>query len=199
MRGRFVLSLTFFLFLYNQSVFSQSLLGSKESLRKQNDVANRLSLPRATEKSLEKLKEDGSLVPIPLSVVVDERVREDLRFVRPEVSKYLEAMGVDFINTFGRQLKVNSAVRTLEYHKNLLRVNTNAAAISGDRATTHTTGATVDIGKKGMSNEELEWLRKRLLFLESRDYVEATEEWTQLVFHVMVFPWFEESVLSDEE
>jgi len=192
MGKRLALLVAVFSVLFTQSVFSQSLLGSKESLQKQNNIANTLGLFRVSNHDeLEGLKSDGALVPIPLSVLVDKRIPEEFRFVRRETALYLDDLGVRFINTFGRRFQVNSAVRTLEYQIELKKGgNNNAAPTEGDRASTHPTGATIDIGKIGLSNDELNWLRAELLKFEEESLVEATEEWSQLVFHVMVFGWY---------
>lgn len=187
---RFILVLMFFLVLFTKSVFSDTLKGSRESLQKQNEVAKVLGLPRIENiRQLEELKESKILVPIPNSVLVDERVPEEFRFIRHTVAPYLEELGVRFINKFGRQLQVNSAIRTTGYQEYLQKTNSNAAPVVGDRASTHTTGSTFDIGKKGLSKDELNWLREEFIFLEEHNLIEATEEWSQLVFHIMVFDW----------
>lgn len=192
---RFIFAVSLFLFLFPQKIFSNDLKGSRESLQKQNEVARKLNLPRVENiEQLEKLKQKGILVSIPESVLVDERIPTEFRFVQLTTARYIDDLAVRFINTFGRQLQVNSAVRTVDYQKELQKVNQNAAPIYGDRASTHTTGSTIDIGKKGLSEEELDFLRKEFLFLEGRNLIEATEEWSQLVFHIMVFDWHVESL-----
>ncbi len=186
-----------FLFLFNQTVFSQSLVGSRESLQKQNEVAKILNLPRIhNEDDLEELKRNGILVPIPESVLIDERIPKDFRFVRYTTAKYIDDLAIRFINAFGRMFQINSAVRTTVYQAELQKVNSNAAPISGDRASTHNTGSTIDIGKIGLSLSELDWLRQELLFFEEQNLIEATEEWSQLVFHIMIFDWYHFSILE---
>lgn len=192
---RFLFAVLLFLLLFPQKIFSNDLKGSRESLQKQNEVARKLNLPRVENvEQLEELKRKGAFVPIPESVLVDERIPKEFRYVRLATAKYIDDLALRFINTFGRQLQVNSAVRTVEYQNELQKINQNAAPVNGDRASTHTTGSTIDIGKKGLSETELNFLREEFLLLETKNLIEATEEWSQLVFHVMVFDWLVESV-----
>ena len=51
----------------------------------------------------------------------------------------------------------------------------------------HLTGATLDISKKGMSAKQLEWMRRVLGNLRARGYLYAVEEFQQPTFHIMVY------------
>lgn len=174
-----------------------SLRGSPESLAIQNQNADEAGLIRiANDTELEYLKGEHVLVPIPAEAVdVDERMPEKFRFVLPSTRRFLRELGYQFMRTFEKKLVITSAVRTQEY-QNLLRTSNGNAAASeyGPSQSSHLTGATIDIGKKGLSLLETEWLRVRLLHFENDGYVEATEEFTQLVFHVMVLHAYGESI-----
>jgi hypothetical protein len=106
----------------------------------------------------------------------------------------LENWGIDFIDHFGRRFQVNSAVRTIARQWELIKIllNLNAAPTEGDRMSLHLTGATVDIAKLDMNDQELEWMRQRLLEEEGLDLIDATEETGQAVFHVFVHRTYEE-------
>ena len=196
MKHRLNLYITIFCLLFPTTAFSAtaSLVGSPESLVKQNKVADLEMLKRIeNDRDLEELKKAGIVVPLPLSAKIDSRLDEKWRYCLQCTSDFLDDLAVDFIDRFGRQFQVNSAVRTIERQLEIRRgdknnpENINAAPTEGQRASPHLTGATIDIAKIGLSSEELDWLRERLLLFEDRDFVEATEEWEQLCFHVMVF------------
>ncbi len=122
-------------------------------------------------------------------VKTDPRLKSDEAYcyVRPWTRDFLEDFGLEYFEEFHRVIQVNSGVRDVEHQKELRRTNSNAAAISGPKASSHLTGATVDIAKMNMSAAELAWVRTKLLALERQKKIEATEERKQLVFHVMIF------------
>jgi hypothetical protein len=72
--------------------------------------------------------------------------------------------------------------------------NKNAAPVSGPTSSSHLGGSTVDITKKGLTKDEIRWMRKALLKLEAQDLVEATEEFRQSVFHIMVYKMYTQYV-----
>ncbi len=97
-------------------------------------------------------------------------------------------MAKAFEKRFGKgKLKINSAVRTTAYQKSLRKRNGNAAKATGDKASSHPTGATVDIAKKNLTKQQLVWVRNYLTRYEMKNMIEATEEKNQSVFHFMVF------------
>ncbi len=165
------------------------LKGSKKSQRKQNQVAYHEGLTRIKDdKQLKKFTKAKILVPISSKVRVDHRLARKFRVVRPEANKLLVDLTKAGKNRFHKNIvKVNSAVRTIAYQKKLRHRNGNAAKISGPLASSHPTGATVDIAKKGLSRPQLQWMRYRLAMLEDRGLIEVTEEHRQPVFHLMVF------------
>lgn len=180
----------FLLILYSGASLSirPTLSGSDASQKRQNQVANADDLSRIEDdEQLERFKRAKLLVPIPSELVVDERLPEKLRFVRPWTANFLEELNREFMAEFGHALQVNSAVRTKVYQERLRTINGNAATSDGDKMSSHLTGATVDIAKLKMREVEMWWMRRRLLHLEGRGYIEATEERHQAVFHIMVF------------
>ncbi len=179
-----------FLLLSERAHAGPSLLGSRESLKKQNLVADVEGLVRIIDKETLESMKGRVLVELPKTIRVDPRLDPEWRWCLPRTADFLEDLGLAFINEFGHFLQVNSAVRTVFRQIELTKINLNAAPVDEedkDRMSSHLTGATVDIAKIGLNKTELEWLRKKLLGLEGEDSVEATEEQLQLVFHVMVF------------
>lgn len=179
---------------------ASSLKGSPGSMARQNEEADREDLSRMSNIGmLDSFKERHLLVPLPVGngVVIDSRLPDKYRWCRPWVRDYLVDLGKDFKRDFGRSIQINSAVRTVDYQEELLweRGNGNAASTKpGPHQSSHLTGSTVDIAKMVMSRKELQWMRDRLLADEEKGLtaivsgsVEATEEFHQAVFHVMVF------------
>ena len=168
-----------------------SLKGSADSLAWQNKIADEQKLPRvSSDEELEKLKKSGVLVRMPETFKIDPRLEQKWRWVLPETAKFLDDFGVNFINHFGRFFKTTSAIRTLARQIEIAKEGNPNAELpeKGPRRTVHTTGATVDISKIDMNEEELKWMRKELLRLEKLQVIEATEEdFKQKCFHIMVF------------
>lgn len=170
--------------------WAQSLQGSSQAQFAQNQQADREKLARfENEATLLEFKEIGQLVPLPRArgVRVDRRLNRKYAWCRPWTRQFLRAMAEHHWDQFGTTFQVNSAVRTVAYQRSLAKRNKNAASTSGPKRSSHLTGSTVDITKVGMSSSEILWWREALLALEKRGLIEATEEFQQAVFHVMVF------------
>ncbi len=187
-------ALSFYMILFGEALHGASLIGDRASLQKQNLVADREGLVRIKDDSdLDDMKRRGILVKLPDAIKVDYRMDQKWQWVLERTAAFLEDYGITFINKFGRFMQVNSAVRTIPRQLEIIKsLNFNAAPIEGDRMSPHLTGATVDIAKFGMNKDELEWMRNRLLTLEELELIEATEEWNQSVFHIMVYQTYVE-------
>lgn len=176
------------------------LLGSRELEVWLNLEANRLNLARVEDdKDLQHFVEPGYLLPIPSTVCIDKRLEEKWRFVMPQTAYFLGDLGTKFKLLTGKCLTVTSAVRTISRQKEIIvkEKNPNAAPAEGPRKSLHFTGATVDITKLPLKDpDELEWLRKELVKLEKAGVINATEECRQSVFHITVFPAYEDDPLK---
>jgi hypothetical protein len=173
-----------------KSVATASLRGSPASMARQNHVANLHDLSRiADSESLDSMCRANSLVPLPSNrhIRINQKLDRRRRFCLPWTRTYLEKLAAEYHKLFGEPLQVNSAVRTVAHQKTLRVTNGNAAPATGPTASSHLTGATVDIAKLPCSAKGLAWLRTRLLADEQAGLIEATEEFQQAVFHVMVF------------
>ena len=166
------------------------LRGSYESLLRQNQ--------RTEADGLERIQDDedlndrinrGMLVPVPgsSSLMVDSRLPENRRYCRPWTASFLADLSHAHAAQFRDPLFVSSAVRTVAFQKQLMRTNGNATSAEGDIASPHLTGATIDIAKHGMSNQEVGWMRAWLLPLQEAGMIDVEEEFQQSCFHITVY------------
>jgi hypothetical protein len=167
------------------------LRGSHESLVHQNEMAEADGLERILDDDdLRDRIAHGSLVPVPVSngLRINTDLPEDRRYCRPWTAKFLTDLARAHAGRFAASpIEVTSAVRTVEYQRQLRRINGNAAAADGDIASPHLTGGTVDIAKQGMSASEIGWLRAYLLPLEQQGRIDVEEEFRQSCFHISVY------------
>lgn len=166
------------------------LRGSRESLLRQNERDQQEGLrPIQDREALVALLETRQLVSLPSSPMlrIDPRLAQDERYCRPWTARFLSDLSRSFYARYGAALQVNSAVRTQEYQRHLLRVNANAAPAEGDTASPHLTGGAVDIGKKELTAAEIEWIRARLLPLQQAGEIDVEEEFYQACFHISVY------------
>ncbi len=164
--------------------------GSKEKEERQNEVADKDELVRfEDDAAVREAVKSGALVSLPETefVHVDPRLEPELRYCMPQTREFLLAAGKKSKTEVGLPLQVNSAVRTVPYQRKLKKHNPNAADADGPYASSHLTGATVDIAKKPMNRRQRIWFRKYLLPLQQAGKIEVVEEFNQAVFHVMVF------------
>lgn len=177
-----------------------------ESLLRQNEEVDRLELPRIQdEDELEELKTDGALLPINESEALhfDPRLPAARRYCRPWTRDFVEDISQAYYKEFHAQLQVNSAVRTVKDQKRLRRHNRNAAPESGETASSHLAGITVDLQRRGMTSEQIQWMEQYMVPLQALGLVEPEEERHQWVFHIMVSDryegWRETNVLTAKD
>lgn len=166
------------------------LRGSLESLQRQNTRLDAEGLERIEDESdLEDRIAHKLLVPIPASsaLTVNSELPATHRYCRPWTAHFLADLARAHDAAFHRPLEVSSAVRTMEYQKRLMEINGNAAPAEGDIVSPHLTGATVDIAKDGLSRDEVAWMRRRLLALETAGKIDVEEEFRQACFHITVY------------
>lgn len=166
------------------------LVGSHASLVRQNERGEAEGLKRIQNTAqLNAMRRDGKLVPLPVSerLHVNPDLPRDRRCTRPWTAKFLTDLARAHFIRFDRPLQVNSAVRTVKFQRRLIRVNGNAAPASGDIASPHLMGATIDIAKKGLSLSEVAWMRAYLLPLQEDGKIDVEEEFYQSCFHITVY------------
>ena len=166
------------------------LVGSLASLERQNERDDAEGLkPIEDNAQLNAMRREGELMPLPVSAQlrVAPELPSERRYTRPWTEKFLIDIAHAHYVRFHRALQVNSAVRTVEFQRHLIRVNANAAPAEGDTASPHLTGATIDIAKKGLSLSEIAWMRAYLLPLQTAGKIDVEEEFYQSCFHITVY------------
>jgi hypothetical protein len=166
------------------------LKGSHEILIHQNLMADSEGLERVQDDAdLDRMRAARSLVPIPAvaGLQSDERLPLNRRYCRPWTAQFLSALARAHYARFRSAIQVNSAVRTVEFQQQLLRVNGNAAPAEGDTASPHLTGQAVDIAKHGLSMTEIAWMRAYLLPLVQQGKIDVEEEFQQSCFHISIY------------
>jgi hypothetical protein len=172
------------------------LRGSHESLVHQNEMAEADGLERILDDAdLADRIAHGSLVPVPVSasLAINPQLPENRRYCRPWTAKFLTDLASAHAAHFaGASLEVTSAVRTVEYQRQLRHINGNAAAADGDIASPHLTGGTIDIAKAGMTSRQIGWMRAWLIPLEQQGKIDVEEEFRQSCFHISVYKSYSE-------
>lgn len=171
-----------------QNRTANPLKGSKQAMRHKEQVADKYDLTYLEDGAMvDRFAKNGYLVPLrdcrTYYYATDSPDRYAL--VRPYTRKFLENLSREYYAQFHKQLKVTSAVRPKSYQHSLRHRNGNAA-----RASPHATGAVIDVSKRGMSRREIRWMRQKLATYERLGYIDATEEFRQPTFDVMVFPTY---------
>src|SRR5215467_2108124 len=162
---------------------------SHDSLLRQNQEIDRLGLPRIEDDDeLEALKASSALVPIheSESLKIEKQLDPTRRFCRPWTRDFVEDLSQSYYQRFHAQIQLNSAVRTVKVQKKLRRHNRNAAPAEGETASSHLAGLTLDIQRRGMSREQVQFVHRYLFYLRALGLIEPEEERRQWVFHVMV-------------
>jgi hypothetical protein len=169
--------------------FAASIPASRGHLARDNAQASAERLSRLrTRAALDRFVRAGLLVPVPeeargFRVVGVPRWR---RVARPWARLFVQQLGEALHTLFGSRLRVTDLTRTVAVQETLGKWNGNAAPAWGAVASTHLTGAAVDLSKVEHSDIELAWLRLVLARLTARGLVSAIEEFAQPHFHVMV-------------
>src|SRR6266404_1933541 len=174
---------------FRRIVWNPLLKGSHESLLKQNAEIDEAGLPRIeNDDQLEQLIESEELVPLERSSYLNiSTMRSGRPYARPVVRDFLDDLGRAYYEQFHQPVTVTSAVRTAEQQHKLRRRNKNAAPEEGETASSHLSGLTVDLAKRGLTKKQHTWLERYLADLKSANVLEPAEERRQACFHVMIF------------
>ena len=163
--------------------------GSHDLLVQQNEELDRLQLPRIAN-DMELIRYEIEQVLVPVSETEALKLATDLpdsrRYCRPWTRDFLQDFSQAFYNQFHTPLQVNSLVRTMEQQHRLRHHNHYAAPEWGDTASTHLTGVTFDLSRRGLTTEQYAWIRAYLVPLKIAGLVDPIEE-SQPVLHVVVF------------
>lgn len=166
------------------------LRGTREILVHQNLMADDEGLQRVQDDSdLRRMRSTRQLIDFPesASLHVNPELASDRRCARPWAVRFASDVARAYYARFHEPLQLNSAVRTVAYQVRLRRVNGNAAGITGEAASPHLTGEALDFGKRGMSLQEIAWMRGYLLPLMQGGKLDVEEEFQQACFHISVY------------
>ncbi len=180
---------------YRHIIWNPLLKGSRESLIRQNEEIDRLELPRIqNDVELDQLIDQKALVPISEQpgLHIAGNLKPNRRYSKAWTRDFVEDLGQAYYDEFGTALQLTSAVRTADQQKKLRRHNRNAAPIEGDTASSHLAGLTVDIGKRGLTKKQHQWVENYFAKLRELGLVEVAEERRQACFHVMVSEHYSE-------
>ncbi len=183
---------------YRAIAWNPVFRGSRESLILQNEEIDRLQLPRISdEEQLQQLIDRGDLLPLPDNQYVSVSIAKPAhRYCKAWTRDFLEDLGEAYYQEFGRPIVVTSAVRPADYQHRLRRHNRNAAPETGETASSHMAGITVDILKRGMTRRQRQWLNDYMTPLKAQGLIEPEEERRQPVYHVMVSARYSERQAS---
>ena len=163
--------------------------GSHDLLVQQNIELDRLQLPRIVDdEELTRYEVSQELVPVSESAAlkIADNLPDNRRYCRPWTRDFLDNFSQAFYNQFQIPIQVNSLVRTAEQQRQLRRHNHYAAPEVGETASTHLTGVTVDLSRRGLTKTQYAWVRSYMLPLKEAGMIDPIEE-RQPVLHVVVF------------
>jgi hypothetical protein len=132
--------------------------------------------------------ESGTLIALPNdgAMVIARGLPANRRYARPATVAFLLRLAEAYRLKFSKPLVIDSAVRDADTQRRLRKHNRNAAPVDGETASSHETGATVDIAKRGMNRAQLQWMRAVLSYEVVMNRVIVEEEKHQACFHTMV-------------
>ncbi len=156
---------------------AQTLLGSHESLMRQNQEAREHDFTYLrTSADVRDYAQQGLLVRLAGSSDYELADNVSFPYARPEVKTFVERLSDQYRGACGERLVVTSLTRPIT------RQPANASAIS-----VHPTGMAIDLRRSDSSGCRL-WLETVLLDLENKGVIEATREQYPPHYHVAVFP-----------
>lgn len=157
---------------------AQSLLGSHESLLRQNEEAREHDFTYLrTAEDVRSYIQQGLLVRLPGNADYELATEEvSFPYARPEVKTFIERLSEQYRAACGERLVVTSLTRPIT------RQPPNASVIS-----VHPTGMAADLRRSDSSGCR-QWLETVLLDLEGKGVIEATREQYPPHYHVAVFP-----------
>src|SRR3954454_16673632 len=175
--------------------------GSHEMLVTENVKLDALELPRIEDDDeLELLEDNEDLVPLDesRSLKIAANLVDNRRYCRPWTRDFVEDFSDAFYKEFRRPIQVNSAVRTAQQQRKLRRQNRNAAPEAGETVSTHLTGVTLDISKRGLTRKQHQWIEQYFLPLKNAGLIDPIEERRQPVFHIVVFNTYTDARESED-
>ncbi|HEX4962118.1 MAG TPA: DUF5715 family protein [Thermoanaerobaculia bacterium] len=157
---------------------AQSLLGSRESMQRQDEQAQEHGYTyMRTTADVRDFAKRGLLVRLRGNADYDiESDEVSFPYARPEVKLFVERLADQYRSACGEKLVVTSLTRPIT------RQPWNASVLS-----VHPTGMAADL-RKSSSSACRNWLENTLLDLEGKGVLEATKEQYPPHYHVALFP-----------
>ncbi len=156
----------------------KAFLADHESVLRENVAAEKIHAYRFENlRDVEYAVHRGILVPIQESdaLRIAHRLPADRRFARPVAVHFIEQLSTEFYSVFHHPLVIDSAVRPTNVQKRLARWNSSAAPATGDRASTHERGISIDLSVR-LSRAETRWLIMRLMYYRAIGSVLVIQE-----------------------
>jgi hypothetical protein len=156
------------------------------SLLLQNQMINQMGVERiGDDRRLSTLVSDGTLVALPINdaVKIAPSLPSNRRYVLPITRLFLLALAQQYRAEFHLPLQVDSAVRPRNVQESLRHHNKSAAPTYGPTASSHETGATIDLSRH-LSKKQTQWLEQRLMPYVYLGYIVVEEE--RHCFHIFV-------------
>jgi len=170
-----VLALAIFV-TFSSVAHAQSLRGTWQSLDKQNREAKRHDFTYLRNSSQVYRFVDAGLLMAMYGNEDYDLKAVSFPYARPETRLFIERLSAQYRRACGEKLVVTSLMRPLSNQPS------NASSRS-----VHPTGMAIDL-RRPNGGPCRQWLDKTLLYLESRDLIEATLERRPPHYHIAVFP-----------
>ena len=177
-----------------------ALKPSHASLLLQNVMIDQMGLERiGDEHRISYLVETGYLQALPITdaVKIAPSIPSSRRYALPMVNSFLVKLASEYYAEFHQPLLVDSATRDRETQRKLLKHNHSAAPVDGETASSHETGATIDLSRR-MTKRQTTWLEWRLAYYSYARRLLIVEE-EKHCFHIFVMREIKDAYNSGTE
>jgi hypothetical protein len=159
---------------------------SHASLLRQNLCVDQMNLKRIQDEvEMQRLVDAGTLAALPINdaVTIAPSLPANRRYALLTTVHFLLTLSEAYRVRFGSRLMVDSAVRPRNVQERLRKHNRSAAPADGETASSHETGATIDLSKR-LTGAQLRWLRSMLCMYQVTNVAVVEEE--RRCFHIEV-------------
>lgn len=155
------------------------------SVKLENQVADYMRAWRyADMQEVSVAVQQHRLVPVQQHrLMVAKKLPMDRRYALPSTVRYIGELNGRFEAQFNYALVIDSAIRPATVQKRLARRNRSAAPATGDRASSHERGTTIDISRR-LTRAQYRWLVVQLLYDRAIGKILVIQE--RACFHIFV-------------
>jgi hypothetical protein len=156
-----------------------------DSVRIENEVADSMRAWRYADMQevLAAVQQNRLISVQQHRLIVARKLPTDRRYALPATVAYIGGLNERFEAQFNYALTVDSAIRPASVQKKLRRWNRSAAPATGDRASTHERGTTVDLSRR-LTRAQYRWLVVQLLYDRAVGKILVIQE--RACFHIFV-------------